>query len=104
MERLERELKQVLARRTPPAGFTANVMSRVRAEQQRPAKRGPWRWAMVGAIAASLMVGVFVGKQRRNRIEAEYAADQLMLSLQLAGSKINQARDAVRRTGLEESE
>ena len=98
MEPLEDSLREVCARKTPPAGFTARVMLRVRSAEP-PKKHLRLRWAMVGAIAASLFVGVYVSRQRAPIVspEADGADAQLLLSLQIAGAKINKARDALRR-------
>jgi hypothetical protein len=97
---VESELRKALSRRTPPAGFTSLLMEEVRTEQ-RPRKM-PWRWVAAGAMAASLSLGVFMQKQHSDRQElvaARQAEEELLLSLQLAGVKINQARDAVWRSG-----
>lgn len=97
---VESELRKALSRRTPPAGFTSRLMGAVRAEQ-RP-RRMPWRWVAAGAMAASLSLGAFMQKQysdRQELVAARQAEAELLLSLQLAGVKINQARDAVWRSG-----
>lgn len=125
MARLEDELKISLARTEPGADFTAAVMRRVResgaapaAVVEFPAERPSVltrmiprrRWAIVGAVAAALAVGVFVGQRHSEQTkrhlaemqaaetrEAQQAGQELMLSLQLAGVKVNKARDAVLR-------
>ncbi len=106
LREVENDLRAIYARRDPAPSFTGRVMKRVRAERARapqPIKKLPrqkpviWRWAVAGAMAASLAVGVYVQQGRVRRAGAiadERAADQLMLSLQLAGYKINKARDA----------
>ena len=98
MEPLEDILRETYARKTPRADFTAAVMQRVRSEEP-PKKHPRLRWAMVGAIAASLFVGVYVSRQRAPLVipEADGADVQLLLSLQIAGSKLNMARDALLR-------
>ncbi len=94
------ELRQALARRQPAADFTARVMQQVRAE--RRVRRFPLkRWSIVGAIAASLTVGIYVRHQRRPlppampSPQAELAGEQLYEALQLAGWQIHVAREAV---------
>jgi hypothetical protein len=106
LREVENDLRAIYARRDPAPSFTSRVMERVRAETARapePIKKLPrqkpviWRWAVAGAMAASLAVGVYVQQGRVRRAGAiadERAADQLMLALQLAGNKINKARDA----------
>jgi predicted proteasome-type protease len=55
-----------------------------------------WRWAAVGALAASLAVGVLVEQSRNNRRQAEAAEAQLYETLLLVGQKMNQARTEMR--------
>lgn len=109
MDPFEHELKARLARRKPSGALTARVMAGVRAESRgegrtpiefRPPKRvrrpAVFRWATVGAMAASLVVGVLaVRHQRAERRAAELAEVQLMESLSVAGTKVSQARDRV---------
>lgn len=103
------ELRQALSRQQPSADFTARVMQQVRAGQR--VRRFPLkRWSIVGAIAASLTVGIYVRQQRRAAppphpsAEAELAEEQLLESLQLAGWQIHQAREAVFEPQAEESQ
>ncbi len=104
MEALERNLRRLLARRLAPPGFTARVMASLENETS-PAKSmgwamaGGWRWPMVGALAASLALGVYFQQRRVEQVAAERAAGQLLISLQIAGTKINKAREAVLRLG-----
>ena len=113
MDPFEHELKAHLERREPSADFTARVMAGVRAAGQdreapvefgAPApKRRPavFRWATVGAMAASLVFGVLVVREQRaerraaEHAEAQLAEAQLMESLSLAGTKVSQAHDKV---------
>lgn len=110
MDRLEGELRKLHVRRPPPAGFTSRVMERVREEarvQDAGARHAPhsgprfWRWAAIGAVAASLMGGVYVQQHRarQTRIVAEQAQADILFSLQFAGVKINQVRDFITRPG-----
>lgn len=110
MKPYEHELKALLERKEPSADFTARVMAAVQveaAQAQGPiefpappprAVRRPamFRWAAVGAMAASLVFGVLtVRQQRAERRAAEKAEAQLIESLSLAGAKISLARDKV---------
>ncbi len=98
MEPLEDEWKRFLARRPAPPGFTAAVMARIRVEGRRSAS-ALWRTVLAGAIAASLVVAgvLWQNRTRAERLRAEQARDQIILSLQLAGSGIEKARQAVLR-------
>ncbi len=104
MDRFELELKDALARREPPRGFTSQVMQAVENDGaadllESPVSRGSsarvWRWATIGALAASLSFGFVIEKRRSERQAAELASAQIYEALALAGSKINYAREAV---------
>jgi hypothetical protein len=100
------ELKEIYARQNPSADFAARVMTKVRAERVRK-RPVTLRWLAAGALAASLTLSVYVSNQRertRAQQRAEQAELQLIESLQIAGQKIGQAREAVMRTALREVE
>lgn len=108
MDPLELELRRMMERREPASDFTARVMEQVRSESkdERPEHKVVafkprrsqkfWRWAAVGALAASLTIGVVVEQRRSNRRQAEAAEAQLYETLLLVGEKMNQARTEVR--------
>ena len=103
------EFREALARRQPSADFTERVMQQVRAEPR--VRRFPLkRWSIIGAIAASLTVGVYVRQQRRAlppavpSAQAELAGDELYEALQVAGWQIHKAREAVFEAPAEESQ
>ncbi|HYM09783.1 MAG TPA: hypothetical protein VEU62_03580 [Bryobacterales bacterium] len=102
MDRLEQELSGSLRRKSPSPDFTAKVMARVRAER-RPRTSLIWRWALAGALAASLLAGVYIRHEAAERARAESAKRQLILSLQIASAKVNKAREAVIRSTREDS-
>ncbi len=107
MDQYELELKRALERCEPGSDFTARVMSQIRSERSLAAdetskkiasfprmRSGAWRWAAVGAVAASLTLG-FVVEQRRSERLARIAETELYETLLLAGEKISQARAEV---------
>jgi hypothetical protein len=101
------EIREALASEQPSADFTERVMRQVRA--QAKVRRFPLkRWSIVGAIAASLTVGIYVRQHRRaaapSSAQAQFDAQQLLESLQVAGAKIHQAREAVFEPLAEESQ
>lgn len=109
MDQYELELRRALARQEPESDLTSLVMEKVRRqafEEKKspkviamPRKRSRvWRWAAVGAVAASLTVGVVVEQRRSQRRAAETAEAQLYEALMLAGQKVSQARAGVRGT------
>jgi hypothetical protein len=99
------EFRQALPLCEPSPEFTARVMERVRGER-RVRKFPLRRWSIVGAIAASLMAGIYVRHQAAERraslLSAQQAEEELLHSLQLAGWQIHKAREAVLSVGMEE--
>lgn len=100
MEELESELRRGFRAMDPPDGFTERVMVRVRSERL-PRTRYWQRWGLVGAVAASLVVSVVGFQQRQDAAGAEQAEAELLYALQLAGSKLNRATDAVLPSNLD---
>jgi uncharacterized iron-regulated membrane protein len=86
MSQFEHDLRESLRHRPAPPGFAERVLERTRrSEVGRPLFP---RWL---AIAALLVVmigsGALVWEQRRQR-EGEKAKEQLMVALQITGSKL----------------
>jgi hypothetical protein len=91
------ELRAALKRQEPPKGFAERVLARV----APPAARQPsWRerlawlnprsrpvWVTASVVAAMLLVTSGVQYQRRR--QGEQAKEQVMLALEIAGSKLN---------------
>ena len=104
---LERELKQTLQRRRPPAGFTQRVMARLGEEDtgRRPRRQAP-RW-VPWAIAASLILAGTGGggwvHQRQQQARAEQARNQILFALQVTGEKLDHVRSKVRSITNEEN-
>jgi hypothetical protein len=105
---LEDELRSLLRRKEPPAGFTERVLSKV---QTAPARRAAWRerllsvfasprlrWAAGGALACIVLAvgGVRYRQYRRAKVEGEIAKEQVMVALRIASAKLNVALKQVR--------
>jgi hypothetical protein len=91
---LDRELRQVLARKAAPEGFERRLTARLGRE------RPPRRWVAPMALAASLMVGVF-GFQEYERVRARKAHQDLAVALGIASSKIELAEMKAREALLQ---
>lgn len=94
MEPMEQELKDALRRQQAPDWFAQGVMAKVKAEQRR---KSPWlsgwmRWATALAMLVVVLAGVRMERVRRERIAGEQAKEQLILALQVTGSKLRQAQ------------
>lgn len=110
MDLFELELERRLARRKPVRGFSDRMMEGIRSEANdspeaawgrgdrtsivrfRPQRTRAWSWALTGALAASLAVGMFVQNRRVERRAAEEAEIQLLEALFVTGEKIQIAR------------
>ena len=85
MNQFEDDLRAALRREEPPADFAARVIART-----RPAPR---RSAWVAAIAACLLAGL--GSFEYQQYEGRKAKRELLLALQITGSKLNIAQQKV---------
>ena len=82
MSDFEHELRSALRREEPPSGFAARVMART--GSRTTPRRSGW---IAAAIAACLLLsmGGFEYRQYRGR----KAKQELLLALNIAGSKLN---------------
>lgn len=101
---LERELREQLALRSAPPGFTRKVLARLD-ESHRPAPfRIPaWRWIAAAAVltATASLAGGHWEHQREQEIAGRRARAQVMLALHITGSALQQIQLKVQRTGKE---
>lgn len=92
------ELRTALKRREPPEGFAERVLTRAQSPTARrlPSWRERWAWlnprsrpvwVTAGVVAAMLLVTSGVQYQRQR--QGELAKQQVMLALEIAGSKLN---------------
>jgi hypothetical protein len=84
MSDIERELREALQRRQPPAGFGQRVAERAERAQRNRQRR--WQWIPTAVVAGLLMSvgGAYWQRQR----QAEQTKDQLMQALQITGQKL----------------
>jgi hypothetical protein len=81
----EDDLRAALRRKEPPSGFAARIAART-----RPApRRTPW----IAAIAACLLAGL--GSFEYQQYEGRKAKRELLVALEIAGSKLNIAQQKV---------
>jgi hypothetical protein len=94
MNEFEKELRDALRRKEPPAGFSGRVLA---GAGSKAARRHGW---VAGAIAACLLLSV--GGFEYHQYEGRKAKQELLLALEIAGSKLNIAQkkviDVSRRT------
>ena len=88
MREFEDELRSVLHRQDPPAGFADRVLARAR--PKAAARRASW---IAAAIAAGLLLSV--GGFEYRQYEGRKAKRELVLALEIAGSKLNIAQEKI---------
>jgi hypothetical protein len=92
MDWLERELKDALARKDPPADFASRVVGRA----ERPVVVYRWpRW-LAAAAAVIVLAGAGLGYRR---YRGEMAKEQVMRAFQIASVKVNRIQTQVREAG-----
>jgi hypothetical protein len=105
-EELERYLSQAMRRVDAPEGFVDRVMERAKAAPAKakvlmmPSRTRAW---VSGAIAATLLAGVFAGDQvheRRQREKAEVAQKQFEAGMEITDRALEHTRDQLERAGV----
>ena len=101
MSQFERDLRESLKRREPPAGFANKVIARAHATDKRSAWGWSWQWAAAAALVLLIVGGgAFSVREQRRQTENERKKEQLMASLRIAGSKlrfVEERLDAIRQ-------
>lgn len=103
-EQLERELRESLATRSAPLGFTRRVLARAEAREKSTAARWTlWRRifaaAVVVATCLALVIGNHYERVRQWQIEGEDARDQVILALRITHSTLEEVRVKVEQKG-----
>jgi len=88
------DLRKALRRVDPPAGFADRVIGKVRLEADTTgsasSRQAPaiFRWALAATLAAAVGGGAWYRTEERHRQEGEEAKRQVLLSLNIAGTKL----------------
>ncbi len=97
-------LRNALQRVEPPAGFTDRVMARARKGNGPLSGHGPaWsaaggsmaRWAAAAVLGVAVTGGVWYRAELRRQAEGEAARRQVLLSLRIAGAKLQHVQAKV---------
>jgi uncharacterized membrane protein YeiB len=86
MSQFERDLRESLRRREPPAAFAAKVLARTR--ESEPRTIFSWRWLAVAALVILMVGGTMFIREQRQQAERQRAKEQLMVALRITGSKL----------------
>ena len=110
MKHLEDELRNLLRRREPPAGFAEGVMARLDttprrqtlAERLSALFRAPVvRWAAAAAVCALVVLGVVRHEhQQRARAQAERASQEAIVALRITNKEIDAALERAQHVTL----
>ncbi len=85
------DLRRALRRVDPPEGFADRVLERARREARPPAPAPAFPWLAKMAAAAALVLAIAGSawyRTEERRREGEEAKRQVLMSLNLAGSKL----------------
>jgi len=101
---IDEELRQALARKSPPPGFTGRVMAAIETAESRTPARSHAHWRQ-WAVAATLLIAIGGGATARyieQRREGERAREQVLLALRITSAKLHDAREHVRAISRQE--
>jgi len=98
---MEEALRQALRAVDPPPGFAERVVQRAsRGDVRNSVGNGAWlRWATAAALVLAVSGGLWYRAEERRRTEGEEARRQVLLSLQIAGNKLNAVQMKINRQG-----
>jgi hypothetical protein len=91
MSRFERDLRESLRRRQPPAGFAEQVIARARARERR-SMLTLRRWVAIAAVLLLMAGGIALVREQRRQAQAAHNKQQLIVALQIASSKLNRVQ------------
>ena len=90
---LEKELKNALQRKRPPAGFAGRVMQRINGvEERRP--RLSYR-AIAATLLLTAVLGAWSARTLAERREGERAREELLQALRITSEKLQTAQNHV---------
>jgi hypothetical protein len=92
---LRRAFRQV----DPPPGFAERVLQRTsQGAVPKSIGRGAWlRWATAAALAITASGGLWYRAEERRRTQGEEARRQVLLSLQITGSRLREVQMKINR-------
>ena len=91
MNQFERDLRESLRRREPPADFAAKVLARTRDTEVRSVFS--WRWLAIAALVVLMVGGTLFIQEQQRQVENEKTKQQLMVAMRITGSKIKEVQD-----------
>jgi hypothetical protein len=86
MSQFERDLRESLRRREPPADFAEKVLAQTR--EVRVRRTFSWRWLAAAASVALMFGTTLLIQERQRQAESEKAKEQLMVAFRITGAKV----------------
>ena len=101
MSEFDHELRRLLSRKEPPAGFAERVLRQIEPRAQPGVDAAPrWhfvRWAAAAALVAAVAGGLQYRAWRQEQAAGQLAREQVVQALQLAGSKLQLVQAKINR-------
>ena len=96
---IERQLRESLAAREPPADFESAVMARVqKAARQGTAARHALAWRVPAALAATVLAGAVGLHWHAEQQRTAHDREQLKLALAITSHKLNEVQQRLVRS------
>ena len=92
------ELRRALRRVDAPEGFADRVLARV-GQPALPKRHRLRNWAIAATLTIAAAGGAWYRAEDQRRVQGEEAKRQVLLSLNIAGSKLKQIEMKVNRGG-----
>lgn len=99
LNELNEALRRAFRPVDPPQGFTERVLQRTsRGVVPKSIGRGAWlRWATAAALAITASGGLWYRAEERRRTQGEEARRQVLLGLQITGSRLRAVQMKINR-------
>jgi len=94
---LENDLRRVLRRESPPAGFAGRVLERIEREPAR--KPRAWWHAAAASVTLAAVLGGYGAYRVAEHRRGEFAKEQVLTAMRIAGEKVKYAQEEVRAIG-----
>lgn len=96
---LENDLRRALRRESPPAGFAGRVLERIESDAARKPQSRPWWHAAAASVTLAAVLGGYGAYRVVEHRRGEFAKEQVLTAMRIAGEKVKYAQEEVRAIG-----